>query len=386
MESRKKACIAIIISLAAERRVVRRCWMKKWLEKRDQYTHVRLLREISISDEEDFRNYFRMNKETYEKLLKMVQPHIFRQDTVMRRCISAHERLAVTLRYLATGRNFEDLKFSAIISPASISTAIVETCEVFIYVLQEYMKFPNTPQEWQNLSKDFGMLHGFYNCVGSIDGKHIAIHKPEHSGALYYNYKGFYSIVLAVANARKEFIMVDAGMNGRISDGGVFYYSKFGELLKENKLNLPDPAPLPGTSDKFPFVFVADEAFALDVNVMKPYALKALDKNRLVYNEKLSRARVTIENAFGILASRFGVFQKPIYLSPEKSAIVTMAACYLHNFLAQENPDYFHINCCEESCDRTIPSVKSTLSRNSTTNAKEIREKYCSYFNHADNK
>ncbi|XP_058823886.1 putative nuclease HARBI1 [Topomyia yanbarensis] len=202
------------------------------------------------------------------------------------------------------------------------------------------------------------MLHGFYNCVGSIDGKHIAIHKPEHSGALYYNYKGFYSIVLlAVANARKEFIMVDA-----------------------------DPAPLPGTSDKFPFVFVADEAFALDVNVMKPYALKALDKNRLVYNEKLSRARVTIENAFGILASRFGVFQKPIYLSPEKSAIVTMAACYLHNFLAQENPDYFHINCCEESCDRTIPSVKSTLSRNSTTNAKEIREKYCSYFNHADNK
>jgi hypothetical protein len=32
------------------------------------------------------------------------------------------------------------MKFSAIMSPASISAAILETCEVFMYVLQEYMK------------------------------------------------------------------------------------------------------------------------------------------------------------------------------------------------------------------------------------------------------
>jgi len=78
----------------------------------------------------------------------------------------------------------------------------------------------------------------FHNTCGAIDGKHTAIEIPEHSGALYYNYKGFYSIVLmAVVNARKEFIMVDVGMNGQISDGGVFFYSKFGELLQQGKID-----------------------------------------------------------------------------------------------------------------------------------------------------
>jgi hypothetical protein len=32
------------------------------------------------------------------------------------------------------------MKFSAIISPAPISAAILEMCEVFMYMLQEYMK------------------------------------------------------------------------------------------------------------------------------------------------------------------------------------------------------------------------------------------------------
>jgi hypothetical protein len=33
----------------------------------------------------------------------------------MREAVSAKERLAVTLRYMATGRNYADLKFSSII-------------------------------------------------------------------------------------------------------------------------------------------------------------------------------------------------------------------------------------------------------------------------------
>lgn len=68
----------------------------------------------------------------------MVKPFMTRNNTNMRESIPVSERLALTLRYLATGRNFEDLKFSAVMSPASISIAIVETCEVLIYVLQDY--------------------------------------------------------------------------------------------------------------------------------------------------------------------------------------------------------------------------------------------------------
>jgi hypothetical protein len=169
----------------------------------------------------------------------------------------------------------------------------------------------------------------------------ILPYKNLRNRALYTTItKRFFSIVfLAVVNAKKDFIVVNAGMNGRISDGGVEFYSKFGQLFQQSAFNLPKPTPLPNTAEEFPYVFVADEAFALDVHIMKPYSHKFLDDARQEFNKRLSRARVVVENAFGILASRFGIFQKPISLGPEKATIITMASCYLHNFLAKETKE-----------------------------------------------
>jgi hypothetical protein len=44
----------------------------------------------------------------------------------MRDSFSAEERLALTSRFLATGRGFEDIKFSVIISPSAISQAVIK--------------------------------------------------------------------------------------------------------------------------------------------------------------------------------------------------------------------------------------------------------------------
>ncbi|KAJ8876145.1 hypothetical protein PR048_024054 [Dryococelus australis] len=63
-----------------------------------------------------------MDEETYNELLRKVEPYITRKDTVVRSALSVTERLALTLRYVATGRNFEDLKFSVVMSPAAIFT------------------------------------------------------------------------------------------------------------------------------------------------------------------------------------------------------------------------------------------------------------------------
>ncbi|KAK9887976.1 hypothetical protein WA026_000267 [Henosepilachna vigintioctopunctata] len=379
MDPHKTACIAIILALATKRRVKRKRWMKEWLKKREEYSHILLLNEIRDTEPEDYKNYFRMNDITFDKLLKLVTPFLLRKNTNMRQCLPVKERLAVTLRYLATGRNFEDLKFSAVMSPSSVSAAIIETCEVLIYVLQDYLKFPTTSEEWTEIAQEFGDRYQFWNTLGAIDGKHIAIKKPANSGSLYYNYKGFFSIVLlALVNAKKEFIMVDAGMNGRISDGGVLYYSKFGALLQQEVLNIPEPASLPKITERFPYVFIGDEAFALRSNLMKPYSQKALTPERFEFNKRLSRARVVVENAFGILAARFAVFQKPINLDPQKSASVTMACCYLHNFLAKETQQPY---LSTEITEYDLVNLQSTLIRNCGTDAKTTRERFCNYYN-----
>jgi hypothetical protein len=42
----------------------------------------------------------------------------------MRRAVTPHERLSVNLRFLATGRSYNDLKFSAAISPPALGVII----------------------------------------------------------------------------------------------------------------------------------------------------------------------------------------------------------------------------------------------------------------------
>lgn len=67
----------------------------------------------------------------------MVSPLSRRQDTIMRKAISPHEKLTATLRFLASGRSYEDLKFTTLISPQALGVIIPETCEAISKVLEK---------------------------------------------------------------------------------------------------------------------------------------------------------------------------------------------------------------------------------------------------------
>jgi len=168
-------------------------------------------------------------------------------------------------------------------------------------------------------------LPPLYRCYRSIDGKHITIRKPPGTGSYYFNYKQSFSIVLmAIVNANYEFIMVDVGANGRVSDGGVFSNTKFYELLVEKNLTFLKLINYPIVF-KQPYVLVGDEAFPLMDNLMKPFSRKNLNEEQAIFNYRLSRARRIVENAFGILASRFRILLREINLSPEKATLIVQA-------------------------------------------------------------
>lgn len=48
--------------------------------------------------------------------------------------------------------------------------------------------------------------------------------------------------MMAVVNSNDEFIMVEAGINGRRSDGGVLTNTAFGKALSYKLLKMPEPA------------------------------------------------------------------------------------------------------------------------------------------------
>ncbi|XP_069593180.1 uncharacterized protein [Ranitomeya imitator] len=188
----------------------RRMWTKQWLQKRNQLSHMGLIRELQENNPQDFRNYLRMSEDSFRVLLAAVDPYIRRQNTKMRAAVPVDERLAVTLRFLATGRSMQDLHYCAAISRSLLTVIIPETCKAIVSALhRSYMPFPETTDDWKQISQGFHQQWQFPNCGGALDGKHVRITQPPHSGSFFFNYKGYFSVILmALVNANYEFISV----------------------------------------------------------------------------------------------------------------------------------------------------------------------------------
>ena len=129
------------------------------------------------------------------------------------------------------------------------------------------MPIPTT-LTWKTIADGFANQWQFSLCTGAIDGKHVLMQAPAHSGSMYFNSKRNYSMVLmAVADAVYGFVVLDVGAQGKHSDGSIFANSIFGKRLKNDMLDLPPP----GTNERLLYAFFADEAFALHKHIMKPY-------------------------------------------------------------------------------------------------------------------
>lgn len=117
-------------------------------------------------------------------------------------------------------------------------------------------------------------------------------------------------VLMAIVDGSYRFIMCDFGTNGRVSDGGVLQNTSFFNKLKRGQLNIPPEEIVGNTSTTLPYVIVANDAFQLRVDMIKPFRLASLtDDDTKIYNYRLSRARRIVENAFGILSARFRIFR-----------------------------------------------------------------------------
>ncbi|XP_043209460.1 putative nuclease HARBI1 [Amphibalanus amphitrite] len=225
---------------------------------------------------------------------------------------------------------------------ATIRTIVSETCAAIWEILGPDVLALPTPEQWRQHALDFEREWQFPNCVGALDGKHVQMEKPINSGSMNYNYKGYCSIVLmAVVDAKYRFTYVSVGANGQESDGGVWGACDLAQMLEAQGSGgeqvLPGPQPLPGSAEPLPHVLVGDEAFPLREHLMRPFPGSALTtEERRVFNYRLSRARRTSENAFGILAQRWRVYRGPIGCSVATTKLIVQATCVLHNVLREK--------------------------------------------------
>ena len=264
-------------------------------------------------------------------------------------------------------------------SRTAISYIVLEVCEAILSELRALcLQFPSTEEQWKAIEIKFSERWNFPHCVGALDGKHVVMQACGH-GSLFYNYKGSHSIVLMVlAGPSYEIIWCNVGVNGRVSDGGVWNRTDLCDALENGKINLPMPQPLP-----------------------KPYPQQDLDLERRICNYRFSGARRIVENVFGLLANRWRIFCAPIPLQPNKVEIVTMAIVTLHNWLIKgPSKDVYVpprvIDTVNPATGKIVPGSwrddgtpsKNLLplamlrhGNNPSNHAKRVRDEFKEYFN-----
>ena len=237
----QRTIIALLLDEEDEEQTKRnRIWSRPWIIKRQQYGAFHTpFAELKL-DNLAFKDYLRLDKTQFELLLQKVHKHIIKQHTNMRECIELEEMCCLTLRYLASGESFRSLEFQFRIGKRTISNIILDVCMAIIEELRsDYLTTPNTEDLWLDISKKFFLRWNFPNGIGAIDGKHIVIEQPSHSGSHYRNYKGTDSIVIMAMIPHRRLLM--------------------------------------------PYVCTGDDAFPLSKYMMKPYPFKSLSVDKKIF-------------------------------------------------------------------------------------------------------
>lgn len=125
--------------------------------------------------------------------------------------------------------------------------------------------------------------------------------------------------------------------------------------------------------------------------MMKPYSKQLLSTSERIFNYRLSRARRVIENTFGILSSKWRIFRTTIDGKVELVESIIQACVCLHNWLLLDK-EVGYINpglVDEEGVEFVMGSWRSEPTNfialnpnntNSTTAAKELRDRFANYF------
>jgi len=190
---------------------------------------------------------------------------------------------------------------------------------------------------------------------------------------------------MAICDSQCKFILIDIGATGRQSDGGIWSRSAMGRAFLNGDLNIPFPEHVT-EGPILPYVLVGDEAFQLTNFMMRPYPGKGgLTKEKQIFNYRLSRARRMIECTFGLLASQWRIFRRPINTSIKTAINIVKATIVLHNLLRENNNNITtlsEIACCDiHSPTTALRNINSIGSNTNTQEACRIRNIFTDYFN-----
>uniref|UniRef100_A0A3Q2P9W2 DDE Tnp4 domain-containing protein n=1 Tax=Fundulus heteroclitus TaxID=8078 RepID=A0A3Q2P9W2_FUNHE len=265
-----------------------------------------------------------------------------RKDTYLRRGIPVSKCVVVGLYWLATGACYRTIANLFGIAKSTVCSLVHDFCKAVRDILMpEYIKLPQGEDLQEVIeirTPRFKHRWGFPQCGGAIDGSHIPIIAPEENHTDYFNRKQWHSVILqGVVDHRFCFTNIYAGWPGSVHDDRVLRTSNVYCLAERGELFPPNTEEIMGI--QVPIMLLGDPAYPLRSWLLKGYSdTGALTAEQRCFKERHSRARTTVECAFGRLKGRWRCLGKP--LDVDSAVTNVIACCTLHNMCEMHGEAY----------------------------------------------
>ena len=251
------------------------------------------------------------------------------------RIVSARQKLVIFLHLLATGCRYRVLMELFQHSGATVHEVFHEVLPQVVSLHRQFVRPATAESMEQQLSAKGGRYWPWFRgAVGALDGSHVPAFVRGRDAANWRNRKGLLTQnVLAVVDFDGRFTFVLAGWEGSAHDSRVLAAAKDSET---DQLSAPE--------DCF---YLADAGYSNTPTTLVPYrgvryhlqeqyaARQRPQTKEELFNLRHASLRNVVERVFGVLKTRFQLFQRAPQFSLEVQCRLVYAATALHNFLIE---------------------------------------------------
>jgi hypothetical protein len=306
-----------------------------------KWGHNRLNWEESLKKErhqKSFESKYHMSETAFFTLLEILRDSITVDFTKSRNSTGGNDPifpeliLATGLRFLG-GSTHKDLEDIFGMSIESVKRVIKMLFDAILGCDALALKLPETEEEYKKLADDFCERSGadkiYYGVIGTLDGWLCTAYAPDICNQRDY-FSGHYQIfgvnVQAICDAHLSFLYLSVAGPGGMND--IRAIGKCTELVRFIEA-MPEQ-----------YFLLGDNAYALSEKILIPFsgAQKKVVEND-AYNYYLSQLRIRIEQAFGLLTTKWRIFRAPINASLYMTSDIINAASRLHNFVIDADGD-----------------------------------------------